>query len=56
VDFALVSANSAGIDVKKSDTLGLTLIRSLMEQIGGKLTVNSSHGTGACIVFQEKKP
>ena len=47
---------SAGIDIKKSDTLGLTLIRGLVEQIGGKLTVDSSHGTEVCVVFQEKKP
>lgn len=42
---------SAGIDIKKSDTLGLTLIRGLVEQIGGKLTVDSSHGTEVCVVF-----
>lgn len=46
---------SAGIDIKKTDTLGLTLIRSLVEQVGGKLTVGSSHGTEVCVVFQDKK-
>ena len=41
------------IDVKKTDTLGLTLIRSLVEQIEGNLTITSDHGTEVNITFPE---
>ena len=43
----------ADIDVKKTDTLGLTLIRSLVEQIEGNLTINNAHGTEVNIMFKK---
>ncbi|MCE7699368.1 MAG: hypothetical protein K8E24_011370 [Methanobacterium paludis] len=45
----------ADIDVKKSDTLGLTLVRGLVEQIEGLLTFDMDHGTEITIIFMERE-
>ena len=45
----------ADIDVKKSDTLGLTLVRGLVEQIEGQLTFDMDHGTEVTIIFVERE-
>lgn len=51
----MVSDNGIGYDaetaLKKSDTLGLTLINALTEQIDGTLTTTSHKGTTYCITF-----
>jgi two-component sensor histidine kinase len=57
--FALeVADNGAGlpkeIDFEKTDSLGMTLIRMLSEQINGDVTVRSQLGTKYRIVFREE--
>lgn len=51
----MVSDNGIGYDaetlLKRSDTLGLTLINALTEQIDGTLTANSKNGTTYYITF-----
>ena len=44
----------AGMDLENSDSLGLTLVRLLVEQLGGTLRVSSDAGTSFSIRFPVK--
>lgn len=44
-----------GFDILKSDTLGLQLVATLVEQLDGEITVNNSHGTKYLITFEKAK-
>ncbi len=43
------------IDYKNTESLGLTLVTSLTEQIDGEIELNSTHGTSFKIIFTEEK-
>ncbi len=42
-----------GFSIKKADTMGLSLVKMLVDQIGGKLNVESSGGTKITITFKD---
>ncbi|MGZ7209243.1 MAG: sensor histidine kinase [Methanobacterium sp.] len=42
-----------GLDYKNIDSLGLKLVNSLTEQIGGKIELDKTHGTTFNIIFRE---
>jgi two-component sensor histidine kinase len=44
-----------GFDILKSDTLGLQLVATLVEQLDGEITVNNYHGTKYLITFEKAK-
>jgi PAS domain S-box-containing protein len=44
-----------GFDISKSDTLGLQLVATLVEQLDGEITVNNFHGTKYLITFEKAK-
>jgi PAS domain S-box-containing protein len=44
----------AGLDVRRTETLGMQLVCSLAEQLGGRLEVQSDGGTSFRITFREK--
>ena len=56
----VVSDNGIGlpedVDYRKTNTLGLQLIKSLTEQINGEIRLDQSHGTAFTIIFEEKNP
>jgi len=39
------------LDIRESKTLGLQLVNTLAEQLGGELTINCEHGTNVRILF-----
>jgi len=41
------------LDIRESKTLGLQLVNTLAEQLGGELTINCEHGTNVRILFPE---
>jgi len=43
------------LDIRESKTLGLQLVDTLAEQLGGELTVNCEHGTDVRILFPADK-
>jgi PAS domain S-box-containing protein len=46
-----------GTDIATATTMGLAIVRTLVEQMRGTLTVDTSHGTACTIRFRlEKKP
>ena len=53
----IVADNGKGmpenVDVKDADTLGLQLIKSLIDQIGGDFEVNKEKGTKFIIEFSD---
>lgn len=44
-----------GLDVEKSDTLGMKIIRALISQIDGTLRIESDKGTSFHITFRDRK-
>ena len=47
----------AGTDISSATTMGLAIVRTLVEQMRGTLTMDTSHGTSCTIRFKlEKKP
>ncbi|MGM0771404.1 MAG: sensor histidine kinase [Halobacteriota archaeon] len=54
----IVSDNGIGfpemIDHRKSTSLGLQLLNTLVDQIGGTIAMDRSHGTSFIIIFDEK--
>jgi two-component sensor histidine kinase len=56
----VVSDNGIGlpedVDYKKTNTLGLQLIKSLTEQINGEIRLDQSHGTAFTVIFEEQNP
>lgn len=44
-----------GFDIMKSDTLGLQLVATLVEQLDGEISVNNFHGTKYLITFEKAK-
>lgn len=55
----IVSDNGIGfpekIDHRKSTSLGLQLLNTLIDQIGGVIAIDRSHGTAFTIIFDEKR-
>jgi PAS domain S-box-containing protein len=45
----------AGTDVSSATTMGLAIVRTLVEQMRGNLTIDSSHGTACTIRFKLEK-
>jgi two-component sensor histidine kinase len=41
----------AGTDVRAITSMGMTLVVGLVEQLGGKLTIDRSNGTTFTIIF-----
>src|SRR5664280_804196 len=41
------------IDIDNTETLGLQLVKSLVNQIGGKIELDQTHGTEFKIIFKE---
>ena len=47
----------AGTDISSATTMGLAIVRTLVEQMRGTLTMDTSHGTSCTMRFKlEKKP
>jgi PAS domain S-box-containing protein len=44
-----------GLDYKKTNSLGLTLVKSLVSQIGGKIELYGEQGTGFRITFRKRE-
>ena len=45
-----------GRELEDSQTLGLTLVRALVKQFGGHLSIRGEHGTEVCVVFPPDHP
>jgi two-component sensor histidine kinase/ActR/RegA family two-component response regulator len=56
----VVSDNGIGlpedVDYRKTNTLGLQLVKSLTEQINGEIRLDKSQGTSFTIIFEEQDP
>lgn len=56
----VVSDNGIGlpedVDYRKTNSLGLQLVKSLTDQIDGEIRLDQSQGTAFTIIFEEKNP